>query len=77
MSDGDIREYVGKLKDELDRLPDYFVPIGQSYVVNYRHITRCNPDSVVMDNGDRLSISRGYRAQVREKLLSEHSGDDI
>ena len=43
---------------------------SQSYVVNYSHISQFNPESVVMDNGDTLIISRGYRAQVSEELLS-------
>ena len=70
MSDGSVKEFVGKLKDEISGLPDYYIQIGQSYVVNYSHISQFNPESVVMDNGDTLIISRGYRAQVSEELLS-------
>ena len=70
MYNGSVKEFVGKLKDEIDDLPDYYIQIGQSYVVNYSHISQFNPESVVMDNGDELMISRGYRAQVSEKLLS-------
>ena len=36
----------------------------------HAHISQFNPESVVMDNGDTLIISRGYRAQVSEELLS-------
>ena len=70
MYNGNVKEFVGKLKDEIADLPDYYIQIGQSYVVNYSHISQFNPESVVMDNGDELMISRGYRAQVSEKLLS-------
>ena len=32
------KRYVGKLKQELNRLPVYFVMVNQSIVVNIRHI---------------------------------------
>lgn len=69
MTDGTSREYVGKIKEEINNLPEYFVQIGQSYIVNYRHIRECRPEYVIMDNGTKLSISRGYKADVTDKIL--------
>ena len=69
MTDGTSREYVGKIKEEINNLPEYFVQIGQSYIVNYRHIRECRSEYVIMDNGTKLSISRGYKADVTDKIL--------
>lgn len=69
MTDGTVKEYVGRLKEEIKRLPEYFIQIGQSYVVNYRHIRECKPEYVVMDNEKQLSVSRGYKAEVTAKIL--------
>lgn len=69
MTDGTSREYVGKIKEEINNLPEYFIQIGQSYIVNYRHMRECRPEYVIMDNGTKLSISRGYKADVTDKIL--------
>lgn len=69
MTDGTVKEYVGRLKEEIKSLPEYFIQIGQSYVVNYRHIRECKPEHVIMDNEKQLSVSRGYKAEVTAKIL--------
>ncbi len=69
MTDGTVKEYVGRLKEEMESLPEYFIPIGQSYIINYRHIKECKPEYVVMDNGKQLGVSRGYKADVTAKIL--------
>lgn len=69
MTDGIVKEYVGRLKEEIKSLPEYFIQIGQSYVVNYRHIRECKPEYVIMDNEKQLSVSRGYKADVTAKIL--------
>ncbi|MDO5383203.1 MAG: LytTR family DNA-binding domain-containing protein [Eubacteriales bacterium] len=63
------QEYVGKLKDEVKKLPDNFAMIGQSYIVNLRHIKECHAECVIMDNGECLGISRNYRTSFNLKLI--------
>lgn len=69
MTDGTVKEFVGRLKEEIKSLPEYFIQIGQSYVVNYRHIRECKPEYVIMDNEKQLGVSRGYKADVTAKIL--------
>jgi DNA-binding LytR/AlgR family response regulator len=64
-----VREYVGKLKNECEKLPSNFVMIGQSFVVNLRHIKECFADHVVMDNGMEINISRNYRKSFNIKMI--------
>ena len=43
--------------------------IHRCYAVNPEHIAQFSFDEIVMDNGERLSISRSLRQSVRERLL--------
>ena len=64
------QHYVGKLKDEINKLPpDNFVMISQSYIINLRHIKACKLDSVIMENGETLKISRKYRNDFNLKMI--------
>ena len=63
------KEYVGKIKNELEKFPDNFVRINQSDVINIRHIRECFGIEVVMDNDDILPISRKYRDMFNTKML--------
>lgn len=62
-------EYVGKLRDELKKLPSEFVMIGQSYIVNLRHINQSNINSVIVGNGECLNVSRNYRKLFNTKMI--------
>lgn len=63
------REYVGQLKVLADKLPMNFVMIGQSYIINLKHISKCCEDNVVMDNGESLIISRNYKNYFNNRLI--------
>lgn len=69
-------EYVGKIKDEYIKLPQYFVMIGQSFIVNIRHIKLYRLNSVIMDNGDELNVSRGYKKKFDE-IMMEYNLENI
>ena len=60
---------VGKLKQELNRLPVYFVMVNQSIVVNIRHIKEFLLNEIVMDNGDYIAISKNYRKSFNMQIL--------
>ncbi|MCH5270912.1 MAG: response regulator transcription factor [Lachnospiraceae bacterium] len=67
----DIKEFYGKIKDLEKSLPEGFLTIHRSYVINKTHVIRYTYEMVEMDNGMSLTISKAYRKQVREKLLRE------
>ncbi len=63
------KEFYGGIRDLDKRLPKEFFPIHRSYVINKTHVVRYTYETVEMDNGVMLSISKAYRKQVRERLL--------
>lgn len=61
---------------EFDAFQDYksFIRIHRSHIINVNHVNRINRSlggSVVMSNGDELSISREKRHEL-DQLLSDH-----
>lgn len=65
---GEIAMY-GKIADIVKKCPDNFVRIHQSYLINDMHISVYKPGSVIMDNGDKLSISKKYKREVDERMF--------
>ncbi len=65
------KEFYGKLKDVADNLPQEFIVIHKSYVVNRNHIARYTYEIVELIDGTVLTISKANRKQVREKILQE------
>ncbi len=68
LKDGNMREFNGCLKNKMDRLPDDFVRIAQSYIINLKYVKKCKYDSVMMMNGDVINISQPNRKTFRDKL---------
>lgn len=62
-------QFNGKLKDVAKRMPDSFVLIHQSYLVNLDFVMECSYDKVRMQNGDELNISQPYRKTVRGQII--------
>lgn len=71
MTEDKVIEFVGILKNEINNLPEYFIMIGQSYIINSRHIKQFNPEYVIMDNNKELPVSRSYKEEVCLKLLNQ------
>lgn len=46
-----------------------FVPIHLSYIVNLGHLKAVEGDEAVLDNGERLSVSRPHKQKLKEKHL--------
>lgn len=65
------REFYGKLKEVVRSLPHDFIPIHQSYIVNSKYIRRYVYETIELDDGTVLPISKIYRKQVRQRLLRE------
>jgi len=63
-------DYYGKLSDEITRLPDYFVQIHNSYIINLNALKRSNNDYVIMNNEEQINISRKYAEAFRKTIFS-------
>ena len=63
-------EYYGKLSEEMKQLPDYFVQIHNSYVINLNALKKSGTDYVIMNNDEQISISRKYADSFKDKIFS-------
>ena len=63
-------EYYGKLSDDLKKLPDYFVQIHNSYIINLNALKMSSNDYVTMNNDEQISISRKYSEAFKIKMFS-------
>lgn len=61
-------EFYGKLKNVMEELPDDFMMIHQSYIVNQLYVSEYSYDCVKMSDGTILGISKPYRKEVRGKI---------
>ena len=64
-------EFYGRLKEVAKRLPEDFIVIHKSYIVNKEYIFRYTYEMVELVNGTILTISPANRKQVRERILRE------
>lgn len=64
-------EFYGRLKEVAKRLPQDFIVIHKSYIVNKEYIFRYAYEMVELTNGMILTISPANRKQVRERILRE------
>lgn len=62
------KEFNGKLKEVSKKVPESFIQIHQSYIINFDHISECTYESVRMCNGEVLPISQSYRKLVRDQI---------
>lgn len=64
-------EFYGRLKEIAKRLPEDFIIIHKSYIVNKEYIFRYAYEMVELMNGTILTISPANRKRVRERILRE------
>lgn len=62
-------EYYGKLSEELKKLPDYFIQIHNSYVINLNALKKSSNEYVIMNNYEQLNISRKYADTFKKKMF--------
>lgn len=67
--DGTCKEFVGKMKDLIDKLPFSFAFVAQSFIINIRHIKMRKKDSCEMDNGHIINIGRKYKDDFSMKMI--------
>ena len=68
MKDG-IETFYGKLSAMEEKVPEFFLRIHKSYLVNQNYVKEFTYEWVKMINGDILNISKANRAKVRRKIL--------
>ena len=61
-------EFYGKLKDIAAKLPAGFLMIHQSYMINSDYVAQYTYETVTMQDGSILSISKPYRKAVRGRI---------
>lgn len=64
-------EFYGKLKEIAKRLPEEFIVIHQSYIVNREYVFRYTYEMVELVDGTILTISLANRKLVRDRILRE------
>jgi len=57
-----------RLKDVLGKLPNYFVQIHRSYIINLKEVKIKYANKVVMKDGEELPVSRTYKSQLDEAI---------
>ena len=56
---GETRQFRGRLSDCEKGLGDYgFIRVHKGYLVNIRYIASFRPDAVILDNAEKLPVSR-------------------
>lgn len=66
---GQTYTYIGKLSTFADTLPNNFVAIAKSFIVNIQQVRECSTGTVTMKDDTVLHISRAYRKAFDEALI--------
>ena len=61
--------FYGKLSDISKELPNHFQQTHNSFIVNLNAVKAYYPNSIMMVNGDLVSISRKYSKEVKNRLF--------
>lgn len=62
-------EFYGKLRSILPMLPKNFIMVQQSYIINQNFVSEYQYDSIKMQSGDIITISRSLRKEIRERIM--------
>lgn len=67
---GEIYRKLEKLDQLAGQLPDYFIRVHQSFLVNSRRVTGLDRTTweLLLDAGNRIPVSRAYRRAVDEHI---------
>ena len=71
VSAGGEEVFYSKIATVKDELPDYFVQIHQSYIINLYKVKSFRLNEVIMFNDEHLPVSRKYKSLLRTKTLSK------
>lgn len=68
MTPDSVIVFNGRLRDIMPQLPENFIQIHQSYIINLDHMLSCTYESVTMSKEMVLNISQPYRKEVRRQI---------
>ena len=63
--------FIGSLKAEKSRLPDNFIFVSQSYIVNIYYIKMMTLENVIMTNGKEIQVGRSFKDEIRKIIKYE------
>lgn len=66
---GGTQQAVGKLNEVEKRLPEDFLRIHKSFLVNMNYVDQYTAESMILTGGKELSVSRSKRKYVKEKFM--------
>ena len=70
----------GKLNDleqSMKRCKLTFLRVHQSFLVNYKHVTELSRDFLVLDNGQKISISKERQKMISQQYCTIEESVDI
>ena len=76
VTSGATIQFTGKIKDLAEIIPENFIQIHQSYIINMNYMNECSYEAVKMNEGTQLNISQPYRKQVRKHIMDYAWGQD-
>lgn len=59
---------VQTLSDFLDKLPDDFIRIHKSYIINFNHLQLIDGNQIILQNNAKLPIGKSYKKQLLDRL---------
>lgn len=62
-------QFTGKIKEIIEQVPECFIQIHQSYIINMDHMNECSYETVRMRGDILLNISQPYRKIVRKHIM--------
>lgn len=62
-------QFTGKIKEIIEQVPECFIQIHQSYIINMNHMNECSYETVRMRGDVLLNISQPYRKMVRKHIM--------
>lgn len=69
-------QFNGKLREIAKDVPNNFLLVHQSYLINSDFVVKYSYEKIKMYNNDELNISRPYRKKVREQIM-HHEWENI
>ena len=62
-------QYRKRISELISELPEYFIQTSRSYIVNMKHIKSIHSDSVELDNGNLIQLTRTYKSTVMNMFM--------
>ncbi len=63
------REFPGRLDEMEERLPEEFIRVHKSYIVNMKYIDRVERKGILLQGGRAVPISRSKQEETRKRYL--------